>query len=122
MSAFGTVSCIDFSRVAGIDEGLHVRFRTLEGLDFFTVFVEGVAFRAVSTGEVSSFAFNEVSNWMIFVGFGGKSADFEEDGSWIIEIADLGVRPLAVVLVAESGTCRECGGWEFGSLGVWDRR
>ena len=113
VAAFGSVSGVDFSGVAGIDEGLHVGFRALEGLDDFPVFVEGIAFGAMTAGQVAALAFDEVSEGMVFVGFGGESADFEDDGDGIIEVADLGVCPLAVVLVAESRADGDDGGGEF---------
>ena len=50
---------------------------------------------------------------MIFVRFGGQATDFEDDGDGIIEIAHLGVSPLAVVLVAESRADGDDRGGEF---------
>ena len=117
MAAFGGAAGVDFPGVAGIDEGLHVGFSALEFADLFPVLVVGGAVGVVSAGDVSALALDDVAERDAFVALGFKTAHLEEDGSRVIEPSELGVRPIAVVLVAEAGTDGEDGG---GQLGIAD--
>ncbi len=108
------VAIFDFRRVAGVHEGLHVGFRSFESFDFLAVFVEGGAPGSVATGEISTFALDDITDFLSSVVISWKAADFKEDGDGVVEVADLGVGPIAIVIVAEAGTDGDDGGREYG--------